>query len=157
MLAERIMVTELVTAQENECVGEVLSRMRKASLRMLPVLDQDHQVVGIFSTTSILSYIVPDYIVSGDLDQVSYAPDMGVLHKGYDALADHKVSTVMEDKPLLISPEDSLLSVAASLVSLAKHEYAVVVDKQRRILGVISSGDLLDFLSECSLNEYDDA
>ncbi len=157
MLAERIMTTHLVTAQVDECIGDVLKRMREADLRMLPVLNADQTIAGIFSTFSMLSHIVPDYIVSGDLDQVSYAPDMGILHQHYIELSTKKVALALDKVPVTVHPHDSLLSVAASTVAFCKHEYILVVDEQEKLLGIISAGDILDLLQLIKLGDGNDA
>ncbi|MDQ6953308.1 MAG: CBS domain-containing protein [Mariprofundaceae bacterium] len=157
MLAERIMMTHLVTAHVDESISDVLVRMRQAELRMLPILNSDQTVAGVVSTFSVLSHIVPDYIVSGDLDQVSYAPDMGILKKHYSEQARKHVSTVMERAPLLISKNESLLSVSASLISSGKHEYALVVDPTLHLLGIISTGDILEFLNSIQAGDANDA
>jgi len=157
MLAEEIMVTKLVTAQVDECIGDVLIRMRHANLRMLPVLNIDQTIAGVVSTFSILSHIVPDYIVSGDLKQVAYAPDMGILQKHYREQTDRPVSTIMEKAPLLITSHTSLLSVSASILSAGKHEYALVTDDAQHLLGIISTGDVLEFLSAFKEGDLSDA
>ncbi|MDQ6994202.1 MAG: CBS domain-containing protein [Mariprofundaceae bacterium] len=157
MLAKRIMVTHLITAQVDECISDVLKRMRDSDLRMLPVLYPDQTVAGIFSTFSLLSHIVPDYIVSGDLDQVSYAPDMGILHQHYIELSTKEVAVALDKVPVTVHPHDSLLSVAASLASFCKHEYVLVVDDQEKLLGIISAGDILDFLQLAKQGDGNDA
>jgi len=50
----------------------------------------------------------------------------------------------MDEKPLTVNRNESLLSVAASMISFTKHEYAMVVDDQHHLLGIISAGDVLD-------------
>ncbi len=157
MLAEQVMISDPHTAHSGELIEEVLIRMRNASLRMLPVTDQAGIVVGVISTFSILEHIVPDYIVSGDLNQISYAPDMGVLRRHYDAYAGKKVSEVMDAKPLLVNREESLLSVAAAMISFGKHEYALVIDHQHELLGIISAGDVLKQLQTLKQGDGSDA
>jgi predicted transcriptional regulator len=157
MLAERVMVTDPCTAHLDELIEEVLVRMRNASFRMLPVTDRAGIVVGVISTFSIMEHIVPNYIVSGDLNQIPYAPDIGVLRRHYDAYAGKKVSEVMEAKPLLVNRDESLLSVAAAMISFGKHEYALVIDRRKKLLGVISAGDILDQLQFIKQNEDNDA
>ncbi|MDX8383088.1 MAG: CBS domain-containing protein [Ghiorsea sp.] len=146
MLAEQIMMTNLVTALEDESVAEVFEKMRDAKLRMLPVLDKQGCVTGVLSTFCVMQHIVPDYVISGDLKQISYAPDMGLLRRHYSAIADKSIKEVMQIKPLLVSNKESLLSVAASLSAFGRHEYALVVDDKKKLLGVISAGDILDRL-----------
>jgi len=157
MLAERVMVADPYTAHLGELMEDVLVRMRNAGLRMLPVTDQAGVVFGVISTFSIMEHIVPDYILSGDLNNIPYAPDIGVLRRHYKAYADKKVSEVMDPKPLLVNRHESLLSVAAAMISFGKHEYALVVDHQERLLGIISAGDVLDQLKSITQDEEHDA
>ncbi|MDX8402460.1 MAG: CBS domain-containing protein [Mariprofundaceae bacterium] len=146
MQAERIMVKDPITCRIDESIGVVLQRMRKASLRMLPVVEASGRIAGVLSTFSVLARIVPEYIVSGDLDAVPYAPDLGVLSRNYCEIANLSAREVMDVDPLLVEPDQSLLSVAAALLNYGKHEYALVADEERRLLGVISAGDVLDCL-----------
>jgi len=144
MLAENVMVSNIVTAQVDETVDVVLERMRKARLRMIPVLDSEKIIVGVVSTFSVLEKVVPPYIVTGDLNQISYAPDIGILLRHYDEISDFRVSEVMDENPLTVNRNESLLSVAAAMISFTKHEYAMVVDGKNHLLGIVSAGDVLD-------------
>ncbi|MDX8410585.1 MAG: CBS domain-containing protein [Mariprofundaceae bacterium] len=154
MLAKRMMVKEPATARPDACVGEALKIMRQGRFRMLPVVDGDGRVLGVFSTFSIIEHIVPEYIVSGDLDSVSYAPDIGILRSKYPEVMAMRVEQAMT-APLLIAENESLLSIAASLVNFGRHEYALVVDKTQHLLGIISAGDILDRLRQLGLDGKD--
>ena len=153
MLAERVMNPEPVTASIDEVAGEVLARMRSLGLRMLPVLDQSEIVVGVISTFSIMQHIMPDYIASGDLGQISYAPDMDILNRRYRANIEKELAELMDDKPLLVKKDDSILAVAAAMISFGRHELALVVDEQKRLVGVISAGDILNHLKQVNAHE----
>jgi len=157
MLAENIMVTGLITSHADESVQEALDRMSAKQHRMLPVLTNEGVVVGVISTFSVLENIVPEYIVSGDLSQISYAPDMGILHKHYEEVALQKVSDMMDKKPLLVKRNESLLSVSAALTAFGKHEYALVVDDEERLLGIISAGDILERVNGLEASVENDA
>ncbi len=156
MFAEKIMVTKLVTAKENEPIADVIVRMHKHKLRMLPVLNEKQQVTGVISTFCVLSHIVPDYLISGDLNEISFAPDMGILRREYVKSSSKQVSEVMSTSPLFVKPNDSIISVSANLAGHGRHEYALVVDDEKHLLGVISSGDILDALEEHA-SEVNDA
>jgi len=157
MLAENTMVTELTTAHVNDRVCDVLERMRDAKLRMLPVVDDAGIVAGVISTFSIMEHLVPSYIVSGDLNQIPYAPDMGILRRHYLEVIEKDLLSVMERKPLLVKRDESLLSTAAALTAFGKHEYALVVDEDKRLIGVISAGDILDRLGNMVESAENDA
>jgi len=157
MRAENIMVTELTTAHVNDRVSDVLDRMKMAKLRMLPVVTDEGVVAGVISTFSIMEHLVPNYIVSGDLNQIPYAPDMGILRRHYFETIGKDLLSVMETKPLLVKRDESLLSIAAALTAFGKHEYALVVDEEKRLIGVISAGDILDRLGNMIEGMEDDA
>lgn len=146
MISEKIMTTNVITAYTYDTVEQVLERMRGSKLRMLPVLNEDDTVAGVISTFSIMEKVVPSYIVTGDLNQISFAPDLGILRKHYKEVATLKVAEVMETKPLMVNLKESLLSVAAAMISFTKHEYAMVVDDEKHLHGIISAGDILDRL-----------
>lgn len=147
MIASNIMVRNPVTATVSEPVGDVLHRMRSEKLRMLPVIDETGCVQGVLSTFAVMEHIVPDYIVSGDLESVPYVPELGLLGRAYCQVAGKTVAEVMDPKPLLVGPNEELLSVAAAMISYGKHEYALVADLDKQLLGVISAGDVLDCLA----------
>ncbi len=156
MLAEKIMVEDVITAMQDELISDVIIRMHKAKLRMLPVLDNDKCIVGVISTSCILSHIVPDYLISGDLTEISFAPDMGILHREYTKASAQHVSEVMNHHPLIVRHTDSIISVATHLSTHGRHEYALVADDDNHLLGVISAGDILGALEEHS-SEISDA
>ncbi len=151
MLAKNVMVADMVTALADEKVEDVLHKMRSAKLRMLPVLDADRRVIGVVSTFSVMERVVPSYIVTGDLNQIPYAPDMGVLHRHFEEVRGLRADAVMDAKPLKVQADESLLSVAAAMISYKKHEYAMVIDDDGCLLGIISAGDVLDRLSQDGL------
>ncbi len=146
MLARDIMQKPVAIHAEAR-VSDALEKMRESGHRFLPVVDADAQAVGLFSTLSVIGFLVPDYIVSGDLDDIPYAPDFGLLRQHYDAVKDQPVSKLMIDKPFVIKAEESLLSVAAALVTHASHDAVLVADADSCLVGVITSSDVLGRLS----------
>ncbi|TLS66306.1 CBS domain-containing protein [Mariprofundus erugo] len=143
MLATEFMIDQPHTCLIDEPVGDVFLRMRAQGLRMLPVLDAGGCVKGVLSTYSVLGHIVPDYILSGDLSAIPYAPDIDMLRTHYTDVAGRLVGGVMDEEYLSVGPGESLLSVAAALVGFGRHEYALVVDKDGLLKGMISAGDIL--------------
>ena len=146
MQAKSMMSANPITARDTETVGAVLDRMCGKGLRLLPVLDAGGKVLGVATLFSIMTHIVPNYIVTGDLDDVSYAPDIGLLRRHYDEILGRPVTEVLDVEPLLVRPESSLLSVAATLITHGKHESALVVDGDKKLVGIISVGDVLSCL-----------
>jgi len=147
MYAKDAMRTHIATAKTDENMQDVIQRMRKAHHRMLPVIDCEGCVKGIISTTSIIHHIIPEYILTGDLKNVSFAPDISFLQEHYSKLKQKKVSDIMDKNPTIIRDNQSLLCVASELLRVPTHGYLLVVDDKNRLLGIISTGDVLNRLS----------
>ncbi|MDQ6951479.1 MAG: CBS domain-containing protein [Mariprofundales bacterium] len=150
MFAERIMTTNIATCSPDQPVHEVIDIMTEKRLHTLPVIDADGILLGSLNTLSVLNRIVPEYIVTGDLKAVPYAPDFGLLRKHYLALNNSKttVAEVMERHPTTVHANESLLSVTAALITYDRFEFVIVIDDASKMLGIISSNDILRALHD---------
>ena len=152
MLARDVMMTNILSVSPDQDVCEALDMMRKHHFRMLPVVDADERLVGALTTNSILYHLLPDYILSGNLGDVAYAPDIGVLAAHYPDIVCKHVSKVMDKKPLVVQEDEALLGVASTLVTDKRHHvYTLVIDKGRHLLGIISPGDIIDHFRKLHL------
>ncbi len=157
MHAKNIMTTDVVVCHPEQTVADIAAVLNKKTFRMIPVIDADHKILGAVNTLSVLASLVPAYIVKGDLQSIPYAPDLGLLHKHYENLLQSKVSEVMDSKPTIVHADESLLSVTAALVTYDRFEYALVADADERLVGIISSSDILRRLAKFPQERSDDA
>ncbi|MES0371807.1 MAG: CBS domain-containing protein [Mariprofundaceae bacterium] len=157
MHADLIMTKDLVTCGPDQTISEVIDLLHDKSVRMVPVVDDNNHILGAINTLTFLSSLVPEYIVQGYLKSIPYAPDMGVLRKHYREILNHKVSDVMDRDPTIVMESESLLSVTAALITYDRFEYALVVDKQQKLLGIVASSDILRCLNKFSPEELFDA
>ncbi len=157
MHAKDIMTTDLVVCHPEQTVAEIAAVLNEQSFRMIPVVDAEHKILGAVNTLSVLSSLVPSYIVTGDLESIPYAPDIGLLRKHYITLLNRNVSEVMEKKPTIVHADESLLSVTAALITYDRFEYALVADADERLVGVLSSSDILKRLAKTPHENSDDA
>ncbi|MDX8409817.1 MAG: CBS domain-containing protein [Mariprofundales bacterium] len=154
MFAERIMTKEIISCRPNQPVREVVDLMSEKKLRVVPVVNPDGTLAGSINTLSFLNRIVPEYIVTGDLKAVPYAPDLGLLRKHFLTLCrpENKISDIMEHNPTTVQAHESLLSVTAALITFDRFEYVFVIDDNKQFLGMISSGDILRTLHDSTIS-----
>lgn len=143
MYANLIMAKNVMTCQPDQTVAEVIGLLNGKTCRIIPVVDDKHHILGAVNTLTLLAHIVPEYIVDGYLQSVPFVPDIGVLHKHYREILQKNITEVMDDDPTLVRENESLLSVAASMVTHDRFEYVLVVDGEQHLAGVISSSDIL--------------
>jgi len=146
--ANLVMTKDLVVCHPDQSVAEVLQILREKTFRVLPVVDRDNKILGAINMLGMLSKLVPEYIVNGDLKSIAYAPDIGLLRRHYTEILDHKVSDVMDTHPTLVHENESLLSVTAALIGFDRFEYAFVINRENELLGIIAASDVLRCLSK---------
>jgi len=146
--ASRVMTKDVVVCHPDQTVLEVMGILRDKSFHVLPVVDGDNKILGAVNMLGMLSKLVPEYIVNGDLKSISYAPDMGVLRKHYQDIIDHKVVDIMDRKPTIVDENESLLSVTAALITFDRFEYALVANKANILQGIIAASDVVGCLAK---------
>lgn len=157
MHASNIMISDIVTCGPDESLEAALDKLYDNGVRMLPVVDAEKRVLGIISASSLLTRVAPEYIASGDLDPVHYAPDLGLLQRRFHELMPASVSDVMDNKPVMIRGDESLLAATAELITENRYGYLLVVDDGQRLQGIISCNDVLQALKRYESGEKSDA
>ncbi len=144
MIARDIMTTTLITISPDCSIGETVRRFRDARLQACPVVDPAGKFLGIVTIWQVLSRALPSYILSGDLADVRFAPDLGQFHERLTNLRDQPVDAILERNPPIVRPSDSVLECAAKFLSTPKAVHLLpVVDETNRLLGVVAPMDVI--------------
>lgn len=144
MKARDIMTSSVVALDRNQMVRDALKVVAAHRLHDLPVVDDAGRVVGMLSTFDLLRQALPSYIASGDLKDVSFAPDLSTTYQRLEEMGIRPVSEVMTTDFERVSPETSVLEAATLLFRRGHRAHnAAVVDGEGRILGVIGIWDIL--------------
>ena len=104
--------------------------MRAFRIRHLPVTDKDGKLVGLFTQRDLFR-ILPSRIKESD------PVDTEILTK-------YTLKDVMRENPEALTP-DNLILKAVSLMWERKYGCVPIVDKERRVIGIITAIDILHF------------
>ncbi len=157
MHASLIMVKDVVTCRSHQTVAEAIDFLNAKIFRIIPVIDDERHILGAVNTLTLLTHIVPEYIVDGYLQSVPFAPDIGLLRKHYRGILEKGIAEVMDDDPTIVREDESLLSVTAAMVTHDRFEYVLVTDDEGHLSGIISSSDILKALNQFIPEEAFDA
>ena len=135
MKVKEIMKTNVITAHEDESIREVTLRLREKKITGVPVLNDNGEVVGVFSETDLLNRL-PDIL--NDADKI---PLVDVKE-----LTDPPVKTVMSSPAITVTPDTDIKDVAK--IFLHKYIHRVPVLEGDKLVGIVSLGDLLKAFSE---------
>jgi CBS domain-containing protein len=153
MKVKDFMIRSVITVNESDSVEMLLKKMAKYKIGGLPVVDTENRLKGIVTDGDVLRYLTPAeenmylywaYYVAGVPD-IPEIPEESLASKKEDPVKDF-----MKKKVATIGEEDSLKN---AIELLAKHNFKEipVVNKEKKVVGIISRGDIIRKLSETFL------
>lgn len=143
MIASNVMSTELVTLGREKTMLDAIKLISNKKVRQIPVLDNSNKIIGVITPRKLMKAIVPPYISEGMISDVKFAPELPEFVENIDSLAGKTVEEVLDTDFVAISPETHTMEIAALFLNAKKPvESIMVVDDQKRLLGVISPWDV---------------
>ncbi len=126
--AADILTAPVITARAGDKVRTVVAKMVRHGLKRLPVVDDDDHLVGLVSRLDVFRAV--------EYHQAQSESDEEQPHTG------RTVAELMHADVPTVGPEAQLEEIVQAL-ERSKRRRAVVVDGDRRVLGIITDGDLL--------------
>ena len=129
MRVDELMRTDVVTLREDELVRDAIERLVDAHVTGVPVLDPHGRMLGVLSATDILTALA----------ERRTEEERNLL------LDDTPVRDLMTPRPETIEPEADIREAAQRLLYLGIHR--LFVEREGRVVGVVSQGDLVQALA----------
>ena len=143
MKAKDIMTTEIATLSLQCTVGWAMQECAHKKFQAFPVVDHEGRLRGILSIMMVFQSILPPYILSGELSQVAYAPDLEEIHQKLATLRNQPIEGIMKSDPPTVSPETSYLACASILLQAQEHFRVLPVVESEFLVGLIAPWDLI--------------
>lgn len=145
MKIKEIMTRKVISVKPDDDAKEALRLLFKMQISGLPVIDAEGKLVGMFTEKDVLSYILPSYIEQ--VGKFVYADNPKSTKKKFTELDKIKVSQLMR-KEVIIADEDVTLCEVARIMLTQKARRIPVIDKTKKIVGIVSRGDILRTMAE---------
>lgn len=126
--AADIMTRPVVSVRDSDTVRVAVAQMAKQSLKRLPVVNEMGRLVGMVSRIDVFRTV--------EFHQGAPAPLEDAPHRG------HSVAELMHSDTPTVGPEATLEEILRALEE-SQRRRVVVIDEQRRVLGILTDGDLL--------------
>lgn len=138
MLVRDVMATGVLYARPSDEVRSVVTKMLSRHCGAVPVVDDDHSLLGMVAVRDVLLPLYPNF---GDYvhDNV-HSRNFLDMEEGYVAVLAKKVEEVMSRNPRTVSPQDPVLK-AASLMGVHNFRRMPVVE-DNQLVGMVSIGDI---------------
>ena len=139
------MSRDLITVEPDRAVAAAWQLLRKHKISLLPVTDNQQQLLGVVSTVDFLKNLqVPHYW--GLLRHVNQ-----LLKNRRNKQYKRKVAEIMVTK-LSVAHEDDHIAVLVPLLSDQGRHHIPVLNTQQQLVGVITQSDLIAALFNTKLN-----
>lgn len=139
MLVKDVMIKAVRTARKEDSVRTVAAIICTNKISGLPVVEGDDILVGLVSEKDILNSLLPSY--SDFLLDPIRARDFEAMENSYKEILSKTVGEVMTPRAFSVSPDDPLMK-AASQMAIHKFRRIPVVDKENKLVGIVSLGDI---------------
>lgn len=137
-----IMTRDVVTLSAGGTVHEVLSLMGENRVSAIPIIALDGRCVGIISTTDLVDMTrdVDDDLYQ--LDLVDSASRRFLIDRLAHSLGNESIDSYMSEALVTVSPESTLATATKRILKAGVH-HLPVLDEHERLVGIISSIDIL--------------
>lgn len=139
-----VMSSSVISVEPGDTIEEALVLMAQYRVTSLPVTDTKNRCVGVLSTADLIN---PAQVLEEDLQALAegnaQARQAIIDRLLQERLGQHKVSEWMTSTVTAVQRETSLLEATREMLRHHIH-HLPVVDEQQRLLGIVSTMDMLE-------------
>ncbi len=140
---------ETVTLNAGDTIHEALELMGENRVSALPVVDRNNRCVGILSAADLVDLTRDTEEDLRELDLVDLSSKRFLIDKLAHSLGNEKVQTFMSESVVTVSLE-TLIGKAAQEMLRNQVHHLPVVDHNDRLIGIISSMDILSEFADAT-------
>ncbi|MCG6267832.1 HPP family protein [Vibrio furnissii] len=133
LTCEHVMTSRLITLQPNDTIHKALELLQQNQYTALPVVDDEHELVGIFSLVDFLRSVENRKFDS-----------FIALYLQAKKKAKKEVSQFMNAAPVFMRTDTHIARTIPLLTS--GYHHIPIVDNRNRLKGMVTQSDLIEFL-----------
>ena len=149
MEVKNIMVKKVITLKPTDTIKDAVEKFAAHKISGCPVIDENHEVVGIFSETDLLDslkthsrevrMLYPPYIPIG-ISFVETKKQKEIL-TALKETGNTQIREVMKKSVVKVSPEDTIEHALQLMVQNRVNRLPVV--KDGKLVGIVTRGDII--------------
>jgi CBS domain-containing protein len=153
MKVKDFMIKDVISVHPEASIKEVMKTFVEKKIGGLPIVNDEGLLKGIITDGDILRAIKPiDRHIQDYFNLITYIQEQN-MESRLSELADLPIIKIAKTRGIItVSPEDDMKKV---VVILAKHHFKKlpVIDKENKVIGVISRGDAIRNIQTTMINE----
>ena len=142
-----LVVRDVVCVRPDDPLSEAVSLMFENRVSAVPVVDKQRRCKGVLSTTDLVAVFLKQTSDPVEPDELGkFTDDLADASQRGSRLGSREVSDVMTEGVMTVTLEDTILVAAREMLRNRVHRL-VVVDSRQRVIGILSTMDLLEAFS----------
>lgn len=149
MKVKQLMNKRVVSVYPEALFSEIWKIIFKKGIHGLPVVDKNKTLIGIIAEEDLLSKLYPSY--QEYIDDFQSAANFEEMEKNIGELKRLRAQDVMNKTIYLTYPETPVLQALSKMI-VRQVRQLPVIDRERKLIGIITKGDIFDYLFKNYLN-----
>lgn len=145
--AKDLMTRDVVTVAADDTVHEAINLLVENRVSALPVVNAKGVCIGMLSTTDLIDLTSEIDHGLSEQEETGLEGQSWIVEQLGAALGDQKVAELMTQDVATVGPEEPIALAAREMRRHRIHRLPVV-DPKGKLLGILSTSDLLDALIE---------
>ncbi|WP_315072128.1 CBS domain-containing protein [uncultured Clostridium sp.] len=148
MKVKDFMITDVILASKEDSIKNVMKILVDKKIGGVPIIDDNGILVGIISDGDIIRNINPKEGKIYDFISYVYYLKKEELEEDVEIIKDANIMTIAKHNNIYcVSPEDTMEKVL-SIFSKQSFKKIPVIDKYRKVVGVVSRGDVIRYIQK---------
>ncbi|RDU35766.1 CBS domain-containing protein [Neobacillus piezotolerans] len=143
MKVKDFMITDVISAHPDMILTDVMALFVEKNIGGVPICGEDGKLLGMVTDGDILRAIQPiDRKIFNFLVYMEYMEEMDVKTRLKETAATPILSIAKTKNLITVTPDDEM-DIAVKHLSTHHFKKLPVIDKENRVVGVISRGDVI--------------
>lgn len=153
MKVHDFMIQDVISVKPDTTVRELLTLFINHRIGGVPVLDSNQHLVGMVSDGDVLRYLSPKPEAVHDLFYTVYVQEAEKEQDVLNRKMNKTVADMMHKRHLYTVHQDDEIEVAIRLLSQHHFKKLPVINSNKKVIGVISRGDVIYNLSKMIISK----
>ncbi|WP_096269773.1 CBS domain-containing protein [Paucisalibacillus globulus] len=153
MKVRDFMIQDVITVTEGTTIRELLEILVTHKIGGVPVVSKENKLVGMISDGDVIRYLKPNSRTVFDMFAIVMVNEQEKLTDKLGYSLEKNVSNLMKTKDIKTVKPDSDLDTALAIFSRHHFKKIPVLDREDKVVGVISRGDLLRHITMEIINK----
>lgn len=155
--ASDIMNSNVLSIGPNASVEEAVKILSQNQISGLPVVDDKNRLIGIITERDIVVFssdlhIIPLMSSSNWISPYTDVSKISSSKRGFELISKTNVEKVMTKKLYDVTGDSNWFEIVKIMKS-GRINHIPVVDKERKLIGIITRTDMLNYIAEHGLEE----